>query len=92
MLSASPRPIKCRGRLEFSPLKDSAAPGLFVSGWAWDNHHHEPSREVVATGGGVITGLAAVGYKPLNAWTSDAEILSSYAGLPDMSGNRSPEL
>ena len=74
-------PDQCRGRLEFSPLKDSAEPGLFVSGWAWDNQHRQPSREVVATAGGVITGLAAVGYKPLNAWTSDPEILSSYAGF-----------
>jgi hypothetical protein len=74
-------PDDCRGRLEFAPLKDSAEPGWFVSGWAWDNKHHRPPREIVATSEGVITGLAAVGYKPFKAWVSDPEIRTSYDGF-----------
>jgi hypothetical protein len=74
-------PNDCRGRLEIAPLKDSAEPGWFVSGWAWDNQHHRPPREIVATSEGVITGLAAVGYKPFKAWVSDPEIRNSYDGF-----------
>ncbi|MGD0930177.1 MAG: hypothetical protein ABR902_05945 [Candidatus Korobacteraceae bacterium] len=74
-------PDDCRGRLEFAPLKDSATPGWFVSGWAWDSKHHQPPREIVATSEGVITGLAAVGYRLLNSWASDPEIRNSYAGF-----------
>jgi hypothetical protein len=74
-------PNECRGRLEFAPLEDSTAPGFFVSGWAWDDKHHQPAREVVATTDGIITGLAAVGYKPLNTGASDPAILNSYSGF-----------
>ena len=74
-------PNDCRGRLEIAPLKDSAEPGWFVSGWAWDNQHHRPPREIVATSEGIITGLAAVGYKPFKAWVSDPEIRTSYDGF-----------
>ncbi len=74
-------PNDCRGRLEIAPLQDAAEPGWFVSGWAWDNQHHQPPREIVATSDGVITGLAAVGYKPFKTWVSDPEIRNSYDGF-----------
>jgi len=74
-------PNDCRGRLEIAPLKDAAEPGWFVSGWAWDRKHHQPPREIVATSEGIITGLAAVGYKPFKTWVSDPEIRNSYDGF-----------
>ncbi|MGA2369786.1 MAG: hypothetical protein ACLPPV_20010 [Candidatus Korobacteraceae bacterium] len=73
-------PDECTGGLEFAPLKDAAAPGWFVSGWAWDRKHHRPPREIVATSEGVITGLAAVGYKVPNISTTDPEVSGSYVG------------
>ncbi|MGA2902201.1 MAG: hypothetical protein ABSD98_00090 [Candidatus Korobacteraceae bacterium] len=74
-------PNECTGRLEFVPLKDSATPGWFVSGWAWDRKHHQPPREIVATAEGVITGLAAVGYRPSSVGRTDPEMSNSYDGF-----------
>lgn len=84
-------PDECTGTLKISVMKGSEAPGWFVSGWAWDRKHHEPAREIVATSEGVITGLAAVGYKPLNTWASDPEIRSSNAGFAGYVRQSNPE-
>jgi len=73
-------PDECTGGLEFVPLNDAVVPGWFISGWAWDRKHHQPPREIVATTEGVITGLAAVGYKLPNLTTADPEVSGSYAG------------
>ena len=78
---AAPDEDECAGRLEFAPLKDSATPGWFMSGWAWDRKHHQPPREIVATSEGRITGLAAVGFRPLMVSVSDPEIRNRYAGF-----------
>jgi hypothetical protein len=74
-------PSECTGRLEFTRPTDSAAPGLLVTGWAWDRKHHQPPREIIAATEGVITGLAAVGHSRPSVKTSDPEISSSYTGF-----------
>jgi hypothetical protein len=71
----------CAGRLEFTRTTDSAAPGLLVTGWAWDRQYHQPAREIVAATEGVITGLGAVGNRNPSVRTTDPEVSSNYAGF-----------
>ncbi len=71
-------PDDCAGKLEVTQPGNYVVPGSFVAGWAWDRKHREPPREIVATTEGVITGLAAVGYKRA---TTDPQVTSRYNGF-----------
>ena len=61
----------CAGALEsIEPVGEPSAPGLRVSGWAWDARHQRPPSAIIVTRNGIITGLGAIGrWKPSVAAT-----------------------
>jgi hypothetical protein len=76
-------PDECTGGLESSENigeVSNGPPALRITGWAWDYKHRRPPTSIMATTGGIITGLGAMGdWRPLDK-TTRPEVTANYIG------------
>jgi len=72
----------CTGVLEsVAPVEEAGSGAVRISGWAYDRNRRREPLEVVATRGGIIIGLAAVGERRPDIRMANPWLKSSYIGF-----------